>query len=97
MIGITNDLIVTGPNDDIFITTSLPFADNKEGRKHDFYTNMKITIPLLIDLKMTYIYHCESNHLRNTHYSSVYKCKKVSNTEAASNSNNGMLMMNKII
>ena len=39
---------------------------------------------------MTFIYHCESSHLRNIHHTSNYKCEKVQNSQATNLSNNGI-------
>lgn len=88
--GITNDLIVVGPHDNIYITTYISEPDSAEGRKSSFMRTLRIMIPLLFKMKQTYIYYCESSSLRNTNIASQFKCVETIDQESLSLLNNGI-------
>ena len=88
--GITNDLIVVGTHDNIYITTYLPESDSIEGRSDTLITKIKSIIPLLFRIKNTYIYYCESSPLRNVNISSSFKCLETTDQESLSMLNNGI-------
>ncbi len=89
--GITNDLIVVGSHDDIYITTYLPERDLEKGREKSLSYILRLIIPLFFRIKRTYIYHCESSHLRNTNISnSHFKCMETTDQESLSLLNNGI-------
>lgn len=88
--GITNDLIVVGPHDNIYITTYIPEPDTPEGRKDSLFRKLRTIIPLLFKIKQTYIYYCESSSLRNTNISSQFKCLETTDQESLSLLNNGI-------
>jgi hypothetical protein len=88
--GITNDLIVVGPHDNIYITTYISEPDSPEGRDSSFFKTLRTTIPFLLKIKQTYIYYCESSPLRNVNISSHFKCMETTDKESISLLNNGI-------
>lgn len=88
--GITSDLIVVGPHDNIYITTYLPYPDSTEGRKDDTITKIKFFLLNLFKIKKTLIYYCESSGLRNLNIPSSFKCWKTKNKESNGLLNNGI-------
>ena len=87
--GITNDLIVVGKNDNIYITTFMPFPDLQEGRSHDTLTGLKNLFSIALRLKRTSLYYCESNHLRNTHIQQAFNCSLLEDEKTRINSQDG--------
>lgn len=88
--GITNDLIVVGPHDNIYITTYISEADTPEGRTSSLLKTIRTTIPLLFKIKQTYIYYCESSPLRNQNIHSHFQCVETTDQESLSLLNNGI-------
>jgi len=90
LMGITNDLIVVGPHDDIYITTHLSIHDPIEGRDNSLMKQIRMILPILFKIKGTFIYHCETSHLRNINIPSHFKCIQTTDQESLSLLNNGI-------
>lgn len=89
--GITNDLVVVGPNDNIFITTYLPYTETIKGKIRTLWDEIKYIISGSLRMKNTHIYYCETildQNTKNTTHS--FACKKLNNKDTYSFMNNGI-------
>lgn len=73
-VGIFNDLIVIGENDEILITKYLPYPDPVTGRSSDLYKTLRYFLIISLKLPWTNIYHCKGN-----------LCMKIPGTESIMN------------
>jgi len=77
--GITNDLAVVGKNDELYITSYLPFSDSLEGRTNkSFLEKLLEKLVIMFKIKLTYIYYCKS-------IKSEFLCSQIPNTSSLMN------------
>lgn len=89
--GITNDLVVVGPNDNIFITTYLPYTESLEGKSKTLWNEIQNLLTLFFRMKNTNIFSCETRLEDNTDIPiHSFICKKLNNRDTFALMNNGI-------